>query len=929
MAIPITESPPQNNSSGIPPESNKPTQNKISVIRKNITIFLTSNFKKVIKGTLAYWLAFLIIFIDVFRNHFKNPQTFFNIVLPTIILNPAATLGEFVQTVAFLIFGILIGHSLFILEAGALGNSEVAMIILLFVTTYLTSIIRAINMKYFGFGLIICVGAFQGIFTRIIFGSFRESFLSDAIVTYFIGITIAWVVNVIIWPTTAERNLISQICISLTNLSSFHTLLLKDYLLSLNEDEISRLKSFSTQIRSDAFSLVRIIDALEAELTYSKFSIKEYKDQVRCINLMQLHLLGLYNSMSKRCKERFDKDSLHLLKENSIALNEVCRKSIISFQQIIDPQYHKNKKIAEIVRENELEKGEIKNDEVEELDGKIWQDNLRSSLKEYEEKQSNIMIELLHLENITLDDVYTENITSTKDDESIITIESENKVELDDNIILKESTWEDIFFSYFFTFGFREYVEELLRLGKIVNIKGEKKLRINYKWMIPDLFKKKIKSDDGTSYDKYSNPIVTIRVKLAKFLYAFKSNISISAIKTGVALIIYILPLLIGGSAKDFFVKWNINTGVVSVLVLMTPVIGQTYVNLSILIAGTIFGSIWAYVSLIVWETNPYGLSFFIILYAILMYYIASIPRLALVSLLSRLSYATVLIPQFVIMKNKIPNANSPIVATYKNLAITAIAIILAFILQIVIYPNLARHELRRSLSNISVNLILYFEEFCTIFNKLLSNTSLTKKQREDELQKIDDDLRHVELKIQRSIIKIQPLFAFSSAEPRLIAPFPILKYDIVLVHLRHILDRLSWARLVTMSRKDFSDNFVHNLVIPLHKARTQLQSVVVVLMYLFANALISKRPLPHILPKSTEMRNNLFNEAYRLVKELTINEQRNRNKNREDNNTFILKDPEYIRFYAVSSIMGGIANHVDAIGDVLKDLFGETVGYT
>lgn len=319
------------------------------------------------------------------------------------------------------------------------------------------------------------------------------------------------------------------------------------------------------------------MDALEAELTYSKFSIKEYKDQVRCINLMQLHLLGLYNSMSKRCKERFDKDSLHLLKENSMALNEVCSKAIISFERTIDPQYHKNKKIAEIIRENELEKGEIKNDEVEELDGKICQENLRSCLKEYEEKQSNIMIELLHLENITLDDVYTENITSTKDAESIITIESENNVKLDDNIVLKESTWEDIFFSYFFTFGFREYVEELLRLGEIVNRKREKKLRINYKWMIPNLFKKKkdskIKSDDGTRDDKYSNPIVTIRVKLAKILYAFKSNISISAIKTGVALIIYILPLLIGGSAKDFFVRWNINTGVVSVIILKKSLI--------------------------------------------------------------------------------------------------------------------------------------------------------------------------------------------------------------------------------------------------------------------------------------------------------------------------------------------------------------------
>jgi hypothetical protein len=310
------------------------------------------------------------------------------------------------------------------------------------------------------------------------------------------------------------------------------------------------------------------------------------------------------------------------------------------------------------------------------------------------------------------------------------------------------------------------------------------------------------------------------------------------------------------------------------------------------------------------------------------MYYMANIPRLALVSLLSRLSYATVLVPQIVIMRNKIPNANSPIEAAYKNLAITAFAIILAFVLQIFIYPNLARHELRRSLSNISVNLILYYEEFSTIFNKLLSNTSLSQTQREDELHKVDNDLRHVELKIQRAIIKIQPLFAFSSAEPRLIAPFPILKYEIILVHLRHILDRLSWARLIIMSKKNFSDDPIQNLVIPLHKPRTQLQSITVVLMYLFANALVSKRPLPHILPKSIELRNNLLNEAYRLVKELTINEKGKKNKNREDDSARALKDPEYIKFYAISSIMGGIANHVDAIGDALKDLFGETVGY-
>lgn len=87
----------------------------------------------------------------------------------------------------------MIGHSLFVFEAGALGNSEAAMMIFLFVIAYITSIIRATNVKYFGFGLIVCVGAFQGIYTRVIFGSFKERYLSDATVSYFIGISIAWV----------------------------------------------------------------------------------------------------------------------------------------------------------------------------------------------------------------------------------------------------------------------------------------------------------------------------------------------------------------------------------------------------------------------------------------------------------------------------------------------------------------------------------------------------------------------------------------------------------------------------------------------------------------------------------------------------------------------------------------------------------------
>ncbi|RIA80608.1 hypothetical protein C1645_882065 [Glomus cerebriforme] len=902
------------------PESeptNKQSLDKTSTIYENILTFLTSTiFKNTIKRALAYLLPFLFIFIDVFRNYFiKNPQTLLNIVIPTIVLDPAATIGAFMQSAVLLILGLLLGNLLFILEA-ALGNSETAMIIILFVVVYVTSIIKTINTKYFGFSLLTCIGVFQGIFSRIRSGSFQEKYLSDMIVSYLIGITIAWLVNIIIWPTTAECNLTSQICISLTHLSLFHNLILKHYLLSLNDDELSRLNTLSSKIRSDALSLINIIDELEAEITYSKFSTKEYKKQVQCINLMQQHLISLYNNMLNRYNERFDKDVLYLLKGDAIELGKVCSKSIIATKSILDPEYRKNRNVAKIIKENDLEKGECEDlqDELE----KTCQESIQKSLKEYEDKQYEIMLDLLNLDDGNI---------PIEDDKSIITIESNTGVRYKD----EESTWEDLFFIYFFMFCFREYVEELFILGGMIYKKREKRLRINYEWMIPDLFQRE--KTNRNKYDirnkDHTTPFAIIRFKLAKFLYTFKSSISVSAIKSAVALIIVVLPLLIGGYAKDFFIRWNVISGTILVLILMSPVIGQSYLSFLIMIVGTTLGSIWAYISLTIWESNPYGLSFFIVLYTIPMVYLMSSPPLIFVSILSRISFATVLLPQFVIMKNRIPNADRPIVTAYKNLVITALIIILVFILQVFIYPNLARHELRKRLSNIIVDIIFYYEEFSIINNKLLSNNSLTQAQREDELQIIDRELRHVERKIRYALIKIQPLFVFSTAEPRLIAPFPVQKYEIILMHLRHIYDRLSWARLTTVGKKAFSDNVIQNFIIPLQPTRTELQSVSIVLMYLYANVLVSKRPLPRILPKSTVIRDNLLKESIKLIKELAINENDERKRNGNENYSCVLKDSGYIKFYAVSLALRGVSNHIDAIGDVFKDLFGETVDFT
>jgi hypothetical protein len=56
MTTQINENLQQNNSSGNSPESNKQPLNEI---RKNITIFLTSNFKKVIKGEYNHHLSII------------------------------------------------------------------------------------------------------------------------------------------------------------------------------------------------------------------------------------------------------------------------------------------------------------------------------------------------------------------------------------------------------------------------------------------------------------------------------------------------------------------------------------------------------------------------------------------------------------------------------------------------------------------------------------------------------------------------------------------------------------------------------------------------------------------------------------------------------------------------------------------------------
>ncbi|GAA5826891.1 hypothetical protein JCM11251_002144 [Rhodosporidiobolus azoricus] len=293
----------------------------------------------IIKGTLAYTLAFVLIFLHDFSRLLDYPVVLTGTVLITIAGQPGLSVGACLDQAFFGALGVGIGGACFAILA-KLGHSQVGQGFVLAVFVYFLAIIKAQSMRYFALSLLAIILAFSGIYTSVLSGgNFVPEYLEAYLEAYLWGFAIVLVINLLIFPHTAERELREVLVLSIEHISTFAHLIAKTYSLEITQDERKVRDELNTSIRADMGFLNQKLGHASLEVNYSKWSIEDYSLAVSKVRAIQQGLITSYSSLV--AMERYDPLALEVIKRElqetaaTRAFTKLRRSTDLSFADIV------------------------------------------------------------------------------------------------------------------------------------------------------------------------------------------------------------------------------------------------------------------------------------------------------------------------------------------------------------------------------------------------------------------------------------------------------------------------------------------------------------------------------------------------------------------------------------------------------------------
>ncbi|GAA5917094.1 hypothetical protein JCM6882_009495 [Rhodosporidiobolus microsporus] len=304
----------------------------------------------IFKGALAYTLAFVLIFLHDFSRLNDFPVTLSGTVLIAIAGQPGLAVGACWDQAFYGGLGVAIGGACFAILA-KLGGSQVAQGFVLAVFVYFLALVKARSMRYFALSLLAIILAFSGIYTSILSGgNFVPEYLEAYLEAYLWGFAIVLVVNLLVLPHSAEKELRELLVLSIEHISTFAHLIAKTYSLEITEDERKVRDELNTSIRADMGFLNQKLAHVSLEVNYSAWSMQDYSVAVSKVRAIQHGLITSYSSLV--AMERYDPLALELIKRElqetaaTKAFSKLRRSADLSFNDIVSElavgklQYH-------------------------------------------------------------------------------------------------------------------------------------------------------------------------------------------------------------------------------------------------------------------------------------------------------------------------------------------------------------------------------------------------------------------------------------------------------------------------------------------------------------------------------------------------------------------------------------------------------------
>ncbi|KAI8841030.1 hypothetical protein BJ741DRAFT_595084 [Chytriomyces cf. hyalinus JEL632] len=782
------------------------------------------------KALLAFVLAFSFIFST--WNSWVQPRSLPSVILVTIVLTPGGkTVGNFLDSSVLLLACIAFSSVIWAFTQAVAGESYTAMASILFIIVYFFSTLRAINpARFFVPALITPLLTFTAITSVVgVTGPnttnnqlFDSNFLVSTIKAYLIGIAICLSVNVLVFPDFASRHLNAHFVSTVKKISSLLNSTLGAMSGSENTEElrdagIAQRNAYVISIHASLAIIETTIRQASAEVSYSHYSIKDYTQLLkRCKGVVAI-LCSINTSIKSETSQKLMASTEFLeqitpsMKDSWMSLGTCCESIFEEIQTKFENAGSKKKTTTNLDAEAALVETVLNTAR-----------NATEALQAFERHRPNEFLDIF----------------SDLHDYKGLTAE-------------QIESWDKLTHVTFHILAAKELVNSLNQLhSDVYRSTGNKlQIRLHFAHYLPGfifvLFAPKLVNPRVTVFRP------TIGARLTALKNVFLSSPSIFGLKLSTAMLCFLMVLY---TQPVIFQQWSMSGAFVSILVAISPSLGQTYLSLPIQIVATTLGSSIAYGGVCAFgRDGAYGLTGFAALLGVPFYFLMlSNIQFLVLGLLTLLSFSNFVVLSFINRAN--PRAVSPDVSLYRGVAVTSIALSFSLIFTLVLYPTLARNALRQRLFEI-------FGDFRNYHGKIV--TSALRAPENMSLE--DSDIKDTRDNILSQLASLEPLMTFAAIEPRLAGKFQSAKYRAVILHMRTFLDRLEALR-VSSGDAPFDSSVRKFLNFGLlGEARTEMQQTVRILMHIFASSMLTKQKLPS-LPDASKVRNKLFQAFITII---------------------------------------------------------------
>ncbi|EJU02765.1 hypothetical protein DACRYDRAFT_115750 [Dacryopinax primogenitus] len=391
-------------------------------------------------------------------------------------------------------------------------------------------------------------------------------------------------------------------------------------------------------------------------------------------------------------------------------------------------------------------------------------------------------------------------------------------------------------------------------------------------------------------------------------VYAFKLTLAIE-----------ILTILLWAPVvRTWFLSYGLPITVVTVVLLVTPTFGETYIWTAQQLGG-VLGYITALILLEIFRNvggyayNPYGIVCIIGVWTVpLMYIMHEVPIGFPFGLLALVFGAIYMCNNYVNVVILGAPYDTPSYSAAKALTTIAVGIALGVVFQFLILRNPARRTLRKGLISLLHNNRIYLSVLHAYFRFLQTpETSLSVPPA--AYHAVELELERREAGIRGQIGNIAPMIGNVFGEPYWDAPFGADAAKKVLEANEILLDRLKDARSA-MRGQPFDPYLAQNFVWVLAPYRRQWNVTVRMALYLSAASLSAQTPLPaDMLRVPWKFVNDMVQDSLSLSASL----------GKSDEGRAALKTQDFARFWYFLLVISAATEQVRAIEEACAAIYG------